>query len=222
VWWAGLLIASGGVGGVGLFESAYPLALKCPDVLKVSRKALLRGFLGFAAYGAGWFGVLLAVKYPTQLQFGGHPPPDLGVGLFTIAAAQTGRIEGPRAAQILGSPRPAADRESFYAKGVRYVQVRLYVQMLRKTQHPALRLAMGLNAVYDYTTLATQFETWATTESTEPEVDVPFYEGTRDSTQFSDEAKRNTLILQLIARSQHTAIFLAEQRAAGIIDRRAF
>lgn len=200
-----------------------PLINPCPGLVGKSKKLLVGSAIAFGLWGIVWYGVLAFLKYgPGQLEFGGKPPDDILLGLAAVGAAQLGRIEVPGVAKITGLTRPAGDKDSLYTLGVRLLQSRLYLKMLRHTDDlQAQRLLQGLAAAYSLDEVVTRYETWA---STQPDraAEADWARATAASTDADPDSNKLAIIRRLMNLDREHAVQLAIARASAITFLRAF
>jgi hypothetical protein len=220
-------LTGGVVAAAGVFEAAYGFFIDTVDFLKHCWRTLLIALLVFAAYGAATYGFLSLVRPAATLQFGGRAAGPGALVLAAVVAAQALRVQGPRKAEIVGSPPSLSDdRESYYARAIRMARCAFYrslvTHMARDERLSALVLC-GLLSAYPLEVVREKFQVWL--DRRQPPADhdalTIFLSETANSKKRTERSRAEILLRRLIQEDIGYAVHLAKSRATAIIDQHA-
>lgn len=180
----------------------------------------------FGLWGIGCYLVLLILRAdPIQLQLAGHPPPDVALAFAAFGVAQTGRIEAAHRTVMSGTPQFGGERESYYAKGLRWLQALVYRRLVGSMADNEARLLVrrGLAVAYDVHAMMAEYRTWVLNHSDQARAHVllDWSKSVYNSKLRTEAQKLDMLIQSLIHDDLEMAKALAKRRAPAIIYRRA-
>jgi len=223
--WEGLLLSCGILGVVGAFETAYLFLIGTFDFVRYCKLTLTITFVIFAAFGGAAFGVAYLLRPIVGIEIGGVTGGTAGVVVAALALTQGTRIDFPRKTEITASPSLPGDRESYYAKLIRWRRCALYRrivgEMPRGLKHFTLVLS-GLQASYPLEETVDQFQSWLDDKGYAADSDLcVFLRKTSRSTRRTKQSRASILLRRLLREDMEHGVHLAKCAAAAIVDQHA-
>lgn len=212
-------------GAAALFESLSVFS-EALHIWQLCKTPLFLGSALFGAWGvACYVGLILLKTDPIHLQIGGHPPADVALSLSAFVLAQALRVEAPRTTEMSGAHQTPGDRESYYGKGLRMLEVVIYRRLVDRMPDNEVRLLCrrGLVAAYDPSAMLGEYRTWALnlTDRVRSQRLLDWSRSVFEAKLRADSQKVDSLVQSLILGDLPMAKTLAKRRAPTIVYHRA-
>lgn len=228
-WWQGALLTAGILGVVGVSETSYLFLVATFDFVGYCKATFALTFFLFAAGGAFAYGIAALLHPVLGFQLAGSSAGAAGAVVTALALTQVTRFEIINKTKITASPSLPGERESPYAKLIRWRRCALYCRIIgkrpRNEKHTSVvrRLVLsGLRSVYPLRDTVDEFQYWLDDRKYPADSELRVFLAETSRSGARTKGSRAAILQGRLAREDlEHAVHLAQCGAAAIIDRRA-